>query len=122
MDKKRILVVDDELEQVEIIKRRLEAEGFDVDAASTGPEAIEKVKQAKPNLILLDVVIPGMDGYEVCATLKADEAYKDIPIIMVTGQRMAKDIKHGMDVGVVSYIQKPFTMGALLGIIKGLVQ
>ena len=83
-EKKRILVVDDEPDFVEILKKALEKEGFDVDVAYNGVEGLEKVHQSPPDAIALDVMMPEKDGYKMCAELKADTKYEDIPIVMLT--------------------------------------
>jgi CheY-like chemotaxis protein len=121
VDRKKILVVDDEQDQVAIIKKQFEAVGYEVAIAYDGEEAISKVRAAKPDLIILDVMMPGINGYEVCAILGREENYKNIPVIMLTAQRKAEDIKKGMDAGVVSYVQKPFKMAVLVGITKGIL-
>lgn len=119
--KKRILVVDDETEQVELVKKRVEGEGYDVVAAYDGEEALNRVREKRPDLIILDIMLPGKNGHEICASLQADSQFSDIPIIMLTAQGRAEDIKKGMDGGAVSYMQKPFKMEVLLGIIKGVI-
>lgn len=119
--KKRILVVDDETEQVDLVKKRVEVEGYDVVAAYDGEEALNRVREKRPDLIILDIMLPGMNGHEICASLQADNQFRDIPIIMLTAQGRAEDIKRGMDGGAVSYMQKPFKMEVLLGIIKGVI-
>ncbi len=121
MDKKRILVVDDEVDQVSMVKKRLEAVGYDVDEAYCGEEAIGKVRAVKPDLIILDVMMTGMDGYQVCSTLGSEKGCSDIPIIMLTALSQAQDIRRGMDSGAVSFVQKPFKLDVLLGIIKGVL-
>ncbi len=83
-DKKRILVVDDEPDFAAIVQENLEREGFDVDVAYDGVEGIEKVHANPPDAIVLDVMMPEKDGYAVCAELKEDERYADIPILMLT--------------------------------------
>ena len=82
--KKRILVVDDEPDFVAIVQSNLEKEGFDVDVAYNGLEGLEKVKASVPDCIVLDVMMPEMDGFKVCQELKKDEKFCDIPIIMLT--------------------------------------
>ena len=83
-EKKRILVVDDEPDFVSIVQANLEKEGFEVDVAYDGVEGMEKVKGNPPDAIVLDVIMPEKDGYQMCAELKADERYVDIPIVMLT--------------------------------------
>ena len=118
---KRILVVDDEFQLVEMVKMRLEANGYDVITASDGLEGLEKARKEKPNLILLDLMLPKMDGYKVCRTLKFDERYKHIPIIMFTARAQESDEKIGKEVGSDAYIVKPFEPQKLLGKIKELL-
>lgn len=82
--KKRILVVDDEPDFSMIVKKNLEKEGFDVELAYDGAEGLAKVKSNPPDAIVLDVMMPEMDGYEVCSKLKSDKQYSDIPIVLLT--------------------------------------
>jgi len=83
-EKKKILVVDDEPDFASIVQGNLEKEGFEVDVAYDGVEGLEKVKASPPDAIVLDVMMPEMDGYKLCATLKADDQYGDIPILLLT--------------------------------------
>jgi two-component system alkaline phosphatase synthesis response regulator PhoP len=83
-DKKRVLLVDDEPDLISLLKKRFIKEGFDVEVAYNGNEAIEKVTANPPDAIVLDVMMPEKDGYEVCAELKQNEKYEDIPILMLT--------------------------------------
>jgi DNA-binding response OmpR family regulator len=107
-DKKKILVVDDEEDIVATIKMRLEASGFEVITASDGNTAYEKAKAESPDLIILDLMLPGMDGYQVCRLLKFDDYYKRIPIIMLTAQGQKEDREWGQKVGADLYLTKPF--------------
>lgn len=111
---KRILIVDDERDLVDLLKARLEAQGFEVVTAYDGQEGLEKAKEEKPDLILLDVMMPKMDGYQVCRFLKFDEAFKQIPIIMLTARGQEQDQKKGMEVGADAYVIKPFDKEDLL--------
>ncbi|MCX6571248.1 MAG: response regulator [Candidatus Aminicenantes bacterium] len=119
---KKILVVDDEPHLVKLLQARLEKNGYSVIVASDGQEALDKTYQENPDLIILDIMLPIIDGYHVCQTLRSDDKYKAIPIIMLTGRTLAQDIKMGMDLGAVSYVQKPFKPNVLLGIIQGLIK
>ncbi len=83
-DKKRVLLVDDEPDLTALLKKRFIKEGFDVEVAYNGNEAIAKVEANPPDAIVLDVMMPEMDGYEVCSKLKNDEKYEDIPVLMLT--------------------------------------
>jgi len=83
-EKKRILIVDDEPDFASIVQGNLEKEGFEVEVAYDGVEGLEKVKASPPHAIVLDVMMPEMDGYKMCAALKDDEQYRDIPILLLT--------------------------------------
>lgn len=115
---KRILIVDDEPDLIDMLKDRLEAEGYTVIAASDGVEGLEKAKTEKPDLILLDIMMPKMDGYQVCRFLKFDEAFKHIPIILLTARAQPQDKKWGLAVGADDYVSKPFDQADLLKKIK----
>lgn len=115
---KKILVVDDEVQLVELIKMRLEASRYKVITAYDGQEALDKAKKEKPDLIILDLMLPKMDGYKVCGLLKADSRYNKIPILMFTARAQETDIKQGKEVGADDYITKPFEPEVLLGKIK----
>ena len=119
---KKILVVDDEPLIVKLLQARLEKNGYSVVVAQDGQEALDKTYQENPDLIILDIMLPHIDGYYVCKVLRSDDKYKAIPIIMLTGRTLAQDIKMGMDLGAVSYVQKPFKPNVLLGIIEGLIK
>jgi len=122
MAKKQILLVDDELELVTVVKFRLEANDYGVIVAYDGQEALEKARKDKPDLIILDLMLPKMDGYKVCGLLKADERYKKIPIIMFTARGQESDKKIGEEVGADAYITKPFEDQVLLAKIKELLK
>jgi two-component system cell cycle response regulator len=104
----KILVVDDRPDNVYYLQSRLQNENYSVITAFSGPEGIEKAKSEKPDLILLDIMMPGMDGYEVCKILTNDEESKDIPIILVTAKVDSNDVAEGLRVGAFDYIKKPF--------------
>src|SRR3954463_15740974 len=109
-----ILVVDDQPINVQLLKRKLEREGIEVTAAYNGAEALELVKIAKPDLILLDVMMPDMDGIEVCQRLQSDEATRSIPIIFVTARTSKEGKIEGLGVGAVDYITKPIDLDETL--------
>lgn len=119
--KKRILLVDDEPDVVKVVKFRLEENNYEVLVAVDGQEALEKARKENPDLIILDLMLPKMDGYKVCRMLKFDEKYKHIPIIMFTARGQDLDKKVGYDVGANEYIIKPFESQVLLGKIKDLL-
>lgn len=110
----RILVVDDTLRNIQILDAILEKEGYRINVATNGPQALEIVKRARPHLILLDVMMPEMDGFEVCRRLKADETSRDIPVIFLTARTETEDLVEGFEVGAVDYVTKPFNSTELL--------
>ena len=116
---KKILVVDDNPNIVKLLEYRLKANEYEVVTAYDGEEALAKVHQAKPDLMILDVVIPKIDGYKVLSILRADERYKGIPVVMLTAHGQARDVEKGLELGAVSYITKPFKPEMLLGVIEG---
>jgi DNA-binding response OmpR family regulator len=103
---KRILVVDDEPDFLMAIKAMLEANGFDVLVASDGQEGLNLARQEKPDLIVLDLMLPKMDGYKVCRFLKFDEKYRSIPVIMLTARGQDEDKQLGKEMGADFYIVK----------------
>jgi DNA-binding response OmpR family regulator len=117
---KKILIVDDEPNLVKLCEARLVASGYDVVTACDGQQGLDKVKECKPDLIILDHMMPVLDGFEVCRILRASEEYKDIPIVMLTASGQASEIETGLKKGVTAYVTKPFKSEVLLGIIKGL--
>ena len=122
MDKKRILIVDDEPDLVETLSFRLEASGYEVIKADDGQKGLDKARSEKPDLIILDLMLPKLDGYKVCRMLKFDEAYKNIPIILFTARAQEQDKKIGQDVGADGYITKPFEPQVLLAKIQELIK
>ncbi len=109
-----ILVVDDQPINVQLLKRKLEREGLQVTTAYNGIEALELVKRAKPDLILLDVMMPDMDGIEVCQRLQADENTRSIPVIFITARTSKEGKIEGLSVGAVDYITKPIDLDETL--------
>ena len=107
-EKGRILVVDDNADNVEVLRMRLVAEGHEVLEALDGPTALEKVEQEHPDLVLLDIIMPGMDGYEVCRRIKARHDGDFVPVIMVTAKTETEAVVRGLREGADEYITKPF--------------
>ena len=122
MSKKRILVVEDEAELVKAIQIRLEQAGYEAMVAYDGQEGLKKAHKDKPDLIILDLMLPKMDGYWVCDLLKHDKRYNSIPIIIFTARAQESDIKMGQEVGADAYITKPFEYQVLLDKIKELLK
>jgi len=117
---KKVLVADDSPVDQANIKNVLSDAGFMVVLASNGAEAIAKAKSEKPALIFLDVVMPGMDGYETCRTLTQDPETKDIPVIFVTSKGQKADKVWGQMQGAKGHVQKPFTADDVIDQIKAL--
>lgn len=115
VEKKRILAVDDEESLIAALTCRLEASNYEVLHAFDGREALSKAKGEKPDLIILDIMLPFLDGYEICRLLKFDSKFKDIPIIMLTSKVSENDRKTGMEVGADAYLTKPYEAKELLG-------
>jgi two-component system cell cycle response regulator len=115
---KKILVVDDLPENVFMLQDRLEHEGYEVVTAYDGNSGIEKAKSELPDLILLDVMMPDINGIEVCKNLVNDDITSNIPIILVTAKTGAEDTKDGLDAGAFDYIKKPFNKVELLARVK----
>ena len=109
MAKGRILVVDDEIYIVHILDFSLGMEGYEVLTALDGEQALEKARAEHPDLIVLDIMMPKLDGYETCKMLKADASTKDIPVILLSAKGRNVDQKIGFEVGADDYITKPFS-------------
>ncbi len=118
---KRILVVDDEARVLAVIQKRLESAGYEVITAMDGTEGLKKAREENPDLIILDLILPKLNGYQVCAILKRDSYYKKIPILMLTARSQERDIEEGMRVGADAYMTKPFKNEVLLEQVKQLL-
>jgi len=118
----KILVVDDYPANVKLLERNLHVAGYETVAAYDGEEALEKVRAERPDLILLDIMLPKVNGFEVCQRLRADEATAVIPIIMITALKETEDRIRGLEVGADDFISKPFDRGELLARVKSLLQ
>lgn len=118
----KILIVDDEMDALLPLKKVLEAADYIVVEAYDGYEAIEKAKKEIPDLILLDIMLPGLDGYEVCERLKKDSFTEDIPIIMLTAKDEVRDKVGGLEIGADDYVTKPFNLNELKARIKSVLR
>lgn len=121
MSKKRILVVDDEMYIVNILDFTLATDGLEVVSAANGEEALRKAMERTPDLIILDVMMPKIDGFEVCRALKAKEETKDIPVILLTAKDRDVDKEKGKEAGADLYVTKPFSPTRLLDEVRGLL-
>jgi DNA-binding response OmpR family regulator len=115
---RRILVIDDEPGIVDIVETNLLGEGFDVISASDGREGLQKIRQDKPDLIVLDVMMPEMDGWQVLKEIEKDPDTAGLPIIMLTAKATDEDYIHGLEEGAVEYLTKPFFPQELVNRIK----
>ncbi len=113
----KILVVDDEPPIVRLMEFILARQGHEMLIAVNGQEALDKVRAHQPDLVLLDIMMPRIDGYEVARTLRADPATATLPIIMLSAKAQEEDIQKGIDVGVDEYITKPFSPEQLVGVV-----
>ena len=118
MNPKKILLVDDEVDLVETLRFPLEMEGYHVLVSYNGEDALNQARKETPDLILLDLMLPKLDGYKVCRLLKFDERYKHIPILMLTAKTQEKDKVLGLETGADEYITKPFEMDYLMEKVK----
>ena len=120
-DAQKILLVDDEPSIVKMVGKRLEVEGFQVLVAMDGQEGLQKAQTESPNLIILDLMLPKLNGYEVCTMLKQDTRYQQIPIMLFTDKAQEKDEQLGMQCGANAYLRKPFRAQELLEQIRALL-
>lgn len=118
----KILIVDDEINIQELIKFNLKNQGYDVLVAGDGVEALRLVKTEKPDLILLDLMLPGIDGYDVCSQIRKNNSISSIPIIMITAKGEEFDKVHGLDLGADDYITKPFSIKELLARVNAILR
>ena len=117
-----VLVVDDEEDLLELVRYNLTKEGYRVSCVATGDEALKVVRRQPPDLIVLDLMLPMIDGLEVCRRLKGDSKTRDIPIIMLTAKTEEADVISGLDRGADDYITKPFSPRVLAARVKSLLR
>jgi len=122
MAKERILIVDDEEDILELIAFNLTRDGFRTETAMTGETALEMARRGKPDLVLLDLMLPGIDGLDVCRLLKSDSSTAGIPVIMLTAKGEDADIVTGLELGADDYVTKPFSPRVLLARIKAVLR
>ncbi len=122
MSKGRILAVDDEEDILTLLKYNLEREGYLVDCVETGEEALEHAVAVRPDAILLDLMLPGRDGIEVCRELRKNPDTKNVPIIMLTAKSEESDMVSGLEVGADDYVPKPFSAKVLIARLRALLR
>jgi CheY-like chemotaxis protein len=119
--KKRILICDDDPAILRVLQVNLEIEGYDVLPAQNGEEAVEVATEERPDLVILDIMMPRLDGYQACEKLKSNDDTKDIPVVFLSAKAQQSDIQRGKDYGVADYLTKPFDPMDLLGVVERLL-
>ena len=118
MPGERILVVEDERSIADLVAEALKRQGYRVETAGDGDQALEAAETTLPDLIILDLMLPKLDGWEVCRRLREEETTKRIPVIMLTARRDEKDVVAGLELGADDYLRKPFSLAELLARVK----
>jgi len=118
---RKILIVDDEPHVIKSLTFVLTREGYDVSSAENGEDAMTKIRQSKPSLVFLDVMMPKKNGYEVCREVKKDSGLRDIRVIMLTAKGQETDREKGLDVGADEFMTKPFSPMRILDKVKELL-
>jgi DNA-binding response OmpR family regulator len=122
MNKGTVLVIDDEKDLIELVRYNLDKEGFDVVAANDGTSGLEIATRHKPDLVVLDLMMPGMDGLEVCRRMRGDERTRRIPVIMLTAKAAEADRVVGLEMGADDYVIKPFSTRELVARVKAVLR
>lgn len=117
-----VLIVDDAADTRFVLKAALSHDGYDVETAENGQEALLKIEQSPPDVILLDVMMPGMTGFEVCQLLKTDKRWENIPIIMITALPGKKDLARGFEAGADDFVSKPFNNIEILARVRSMLR
>jgi phosphate regulon transcriptional regulator PhoB len=118
----KIVVIEDETDILEVIAYNLKREGYDVVTSTSGEDGLEKIEKLKPNLVVLDLMLPEVDGIELCRKLKADPVTQSIPVIMVTAKGEESDVVLGLGVGADDYVTKPFSPRELTARVKAVLR
>ncbi len=122
MSRDVILVVDDEVDIQELIRYNLKKDGFAVQAVGTGEDALAAATDLRPDAIILDLMLPGIDGTEVCRRLKSDSATRGIPVVMLTAKSEDADIVAGLEIGADDYVTKPFSPKVLIARVRAAIR
>lgn len=122
MDEPYILAVDDDPEVLGTLARALTPEGYEVGRATSGAEALRMLSQRRPDLIILDIIMPGLDGLGVCRKIRANAAYNDLTILFLTARGHTDDVVHGLDAGGDDYVTKPFQLTELTARVRALIR
>jgi len=121
MEQSRILIVEDEESLLKLESILLSTRGYKVTGVSDGLAALKEIEQNSPDLILLDIMMPGIDGFEVCRRVKENPLTRSIPVVMLTAKKSFADQARGVEVGADAYLTKPFKSGKIIEIIEGLL-
>src|SRR3989304_2900149 len=122
MANERVLVVEDEEDIQELVNYVLSKEGFHVTGVRSGEEAMRKLRAGPPDLVVLDLMLPGLDGLEVCRLMRADAGLKSVPVVMLTAKGEEADIVAGLELGADDYLTKPFSPRVLLARIRAVLR
>ncbi len=122
MARPRVLVVDDEEDILELVKYNLAKEGFQVDCATTGEDALAAARSKRPDLVILDLMLPGIDGLDVCRRLKKDPKTEPIPVVMLTAKGEEADVVTGLELGADDYVTKPFSPRVLSARVRAVLR
>ncbi len=122
MNKKNILVVEDDDDILELLQYNLKKEGYGVECVTSGEDALKRIAKKLPDLILLDIMLPGADGFEVCRKLKSEPETGSVPVIMLTAKGEDIDVVTGLEIGADDYISKPFSPRVLIARIRAVMR
>lgn len=122
MAQRKILIVEDEESLLKLESILLTTRGYRVKGVVDGLSALQEIETDKPDLVLLDIMMPGIDGFEVCQRIKENPLTSDIPVVMLTAKKSSADQARGLEVGADAYITKPFKSGKIVEIVEGLLK
>jgi DNA-binding response OmpR family regulator len=122
MEQRKILIVEDEVSLLKLESILLTTRGYKVSAVTDGLKALEEIKNDIPDLVLLDIMIPGIDGFEVCRRIKADPVTADLPVVMLTAKKSSADQARGVAAGADAYITKPFKSAKIIEVVEELLR
>ena len=118
MSKKKILAADDEPYVLRVIQMKLSNAGYEVETVTNGIEAWEKIQSVKPDMLITDIVMPGLNGYELTRKVRMEEKFRDLPVLMLTGRGESEDELKGYEAGVNQFLTKPFSPRELLSLVE----
>lgn len=122
MEHRKILIVEDEESLLKLESILLTTRGYKVSGVTDGLKALEAIEKERPDLVLLDIMIPGIDGFEVCRRIKANPATAELPVIMLTAKKSSADQARGAEAGANAYMTKPFKSGKIIEIVEELLK